>query len=137
MSLLALDTSVAVPLLARSHIAHDIVRKALRGREPVLTAHSQADTYSVLTRLPADARVAPADAVALLEADFGPPLLPDPDVVERLPRILAGLGIAGGAVYDGLIGLAARHHDVPLASRDARALGTYTAVGATVELIAR
>ena len=43
------------------------------------------------------------------------------------------LGIAGGTVYDALVALAAKEHGAALATRDARARGTYDAVG--VELI--
>jgi predicted nucleic acid-binding protein len=45
---------------------------------------------------------------------------------------LSGLGIAGGAVYDALVALAAKEHDMVLATRDARARGTYDAVGVKV-----
>ena len=62
MSPMALDTSVAVPFLMRGHAAHTYVRRRLAGTETVLTAHSLVETYSVLTRLPGDARVAPARA---------------------------------------------------------------------------
>lgn len=55
MSQLAFDTSAAVPLLLRSHVAHASVRRHVKNRQPVLTAHSLAETYSVLTRLPGDA----------------------------------------------------------------------------------
>lgn len=135
MSLLALDTSVAVPLLLRSHDAHNQVRAAIGDRDLVLTAYSLAETYSVLTRLPGDARVAPADAAALIEANFGPPLVSDPATVDALPRVLAAAGVAGGAVYDAVVALAAREHEVPLGTRDARAMGTYAAVGTTVEIV--
>lgn len=40
---------------------------------------------------------------------------------------LAGIGIAGGAVYDALVATAAAQHQVPLATRDLRALRTYRA----------
>jgi predicted nucleic acid-binding protein len=136
VSTLALDTSVAVPLLVRSHAAHAAVRAAIRGRSPVLTAPSQAETYAVLTRLPGDARIAPADAARLLEANFGPAVLLDPATVAGLPRVLATLGLAGGAVYDAMVALAAKQQAVALGSRDARALGTYAAVGVEVEVIA-
>ena len=89
--MLALDTSVAVPLLMRSHQAHSTVVAALSGRHLVLTAHSLAETYSVLTRLPGDARA--------------------------------------------LVGLAAAENSTPLSTRDARALGTYAAVGAVTEVL--
>ena len=52
-----------------------------------------------------------------------------------LPGVLAPLGIAGGAVYDALVGPAARAADIPLATRDARALGTYTTLGVGVQII--
>lgn len=53
-----------------------------------------------------------------------------------LPRVLAPLGIVGQAVYDALAGHAARAAGVPLVTRDARALGTYAALGVDVELCA-
>ena len=135
MTTLAFDTSAAVPLLVRSHTAHASVRRHAAGRAAVLTTHSLAETYSVLTRLPGDARVSTSDAVRLIEANFGTSLpVPDDELV-RLPGVLAPLGIAGGAVYDALVGLAARAAGVPLATRDARALGTYTALGVEVEVI--
>ncbi|SNR45826.1 type II toxin-antitoxin system VapC family toxin [Blastococcus mobilis] len=135
MSVLAFDTSAAVPLVVRSHNAHLAVRRRADGRSAVLTAHSLAETYSVLTRLPGDARVSPTDAVRLIAANFGPALLVPSDDLTHLPRVLAPLNIAGGAVYDALVGLAARSAAVPLATRDARAMGTYAALGVEVEVL--
>lgn len=135
MTALALDTSSAIPFLLRSHTAHAAVRRHSSGRAIVLTTHSQAETYSVLTRLPADARVAADDAVRLLEANFAPPLPVPPEELEHLPRVLAERGIAGGAVYDALVGLAARAAAAPLLTRDARAMATYAALDVTVELV--
>jgi toxin FitB len=131
---LALDTSAAVPFLVRSHTAHATVRRQVAGRTAVLTTHSLAETYSVLTRLPGDARVTVHDAARLIEVNFGAALAPPATDATHLPRVLAPLGIAGGAVYDALVGLAARASDVPLVTRDARALGTYAALGVDVEL---
>lgn len=136
MSRLAFDTSAAIPLLVATHTAHEAVRRQTAGRSAVLTIHSLAETYSVLTRLPGDARLAPDDAVRLIEANFGHPVSAAVDELERVPRVLAALGIAGGAVYDALVGIAARAAQLPLATRDARALGTYTALGVQVEVIA-
>jgi len=48
---------------------------------------------------------------------------------------LSRIGIAGGAVYDGLVALAAREHGMSLATRDARARGTYDAVGVKVIVV--
>ena len=89
----------------------------------------------MLTRLPGDARVTPVDAAILIEANFADPVLLDPDVAATLPSVLAPLGIAGGAVYDALVGLAAARADVPLATRDRRAASTYAVVGVEVELL--
>ena len=135
MTRLAFDTSAAVPLLVRSHTAHSSVRRHAAGRTAVLTAHSLAETYSVLTRLPGDARLTAADAVRLLDANFGPALHVPPGEAGALPQVLAPLGIAGGAVYDALVGLAARAADVRLVTRDARALGTYAALGVEAEIV--
>jgi predicted nucleic acid-binding protein len=90
------------------------------------------ETYSVLTRLPGDLRVAPADAARLLTERFAAPLLLGPQVAGRLPDVLSKLGIAGGAVYDALVALAAAEHGADLATRDARAKATYETVGVRV-----
>lgn len=131
----ALDTSVAVPLLVRSHRAHAEVVDWWNGREVALSGHALAETYSVLTRLPGDARLAPVDAARLLAVRFAPPLLLGQDTSERLPAILSELDIAGGAVYDALVALAASEHSCVLATRDARAKATYDAVGVRLEIV--
>ena len=136
MTALALDTSVAVPLLVRSHRAHEGVVRWGDGREVALSGHALAETYSVLTRLPGDLRLLPEDAATLLAARFAAPLLLGPRVAARLPEVLSGHGIAGGAVYDALVALAAIEHDAELATRDARARDTYAAVGARVVVAA-
>ena len=130
----ALDTSAAVPYLMLSHPAHLMTRQQVAGRTARLTTHSLAETYSVLTRLPGDARVRATDAAALLGANFEDPVAPSSEVSGNLPAVLAPLGIAGGAVYDALVGLAARAAGIVLVTRDARAISTYTVVGATIEI---
>ncbi len=50
----------------------------------------------------------------------------------RLTDTLSHFGIAGGAVYDALVALAAVEHDADLATRHLRAKATYEAVGARV-----
>lgn len=126
------DTSVAVPLLVQTHAAHAAVVRWWHGRDLALSGHALAETYSVLTRLPGDVRLAPADAARLLEERFVAPLLLPGEVTAALPRILSEHGIAGGAVYDALVALAAREHGLRLATRDARARDTYTALGVEV-----
>lgn len=131
----AVDTSVAVPLLVRSHRQHAAVVRWWDGQELALSGHALAETYSVLTRLPGDARLAPADAAELLAARFSSPLVLSSSRSRKLPDTLSGLGIAGGAVYDALVALTARQHGVALATRDARARGTYDAVGVKVIVV--
>ena len=132
----AVDTSVAVPLLVSSHRDHAVVTRWWDGQQVALSGHALAETYSVLTRLPGDARLAPADAARLLDARFAPPLLLSGARARKLPDTLSRLGIAGGAVYDALVALAAKEHEVALATRDGRAKGTYDAVGVEVIVVA-
>jgi toxin FitB len=131
----AVDTSVAIPLVVRSHREHAAVVRWWNGQELALSGHALAETYSVLTRLPGDARLAPADAARLLEARFCAPLVLSQAHARELPGMLSRLGIAGGAVYDATVALAAKEHEVPLATRDARAQGTYDAVGVKVIVV--
>jgi predicted nucleic acid-binding protein len=132
---IAADTSVAIPLVARSRHDHAAVARWWNGQEVALTGRSLAETYYVLTRRPGDARLAPADAARLLKARFSAPLLLSGPRTRKLPDTLSRLGIAGGAVYDALGALAAQEHEVPHATRDARAQGTYEAIGVTVIVV--
>jgi toxin FitB len=133
---LGLDTSVAIPLLVATHQAHAAVVDWWAGREVALSGHALIETYSVLTRLPGDLRVAPADAARLLADRFARPLVLGRDTTARLPDLLSRLEIAGGAVYDALVALAARDHNADLATRDLRARATYEAIGVRVILAA-
>lgn len=135
MTELALDTSVAVPLLVATHAAHSAVIRWWDGRNVALSGHALAETYSVLTRLPGDLRLAPSDAARLIDERFVEPLLLGDDAARRLPQMLGELGIAGGAVYDALVALAALEHGADLATRDARARATYDVLGANVVIV--
>lgn len=130
-----LDTSVAIPLLVDSHEAHALVRSWVAGRPLCLSGHSLAETYSVLTRLPGDARVSPGDAIALIDDNFEDHMVLSAETGAEVHRELARHGVSGGATYDGLVALAAREHGAVLVTRDARARPTYEAVGARVELL--
>ena len=48
---------------------------------------------------------------------------------------LAGLGIAGGAVYDALVGAVSVVERIPLVTRDARAVEVYRALDVNFETI--
>ena len=132
----ALDSSVAIALLVRTHPAHTEVFEWCIGRDLSLCGHALVESYSVLTRLPADIRLTPEDAARALSEGFSSPLVLVSRVAVKLPATLAALGIAGGAVYDAMVGLAAFGSGCPLATRDARARATYEAVGAEVLVVA-
>ena len=130
-----MDTSVAIALLVQTHNAHPTVVDWWQGRDIALSGHALVETFSVLTRLPGDVRLAPSDAARLLSARFVAPLLLGPADSAQLPDVLAGFGIAGGAVYDAIVALAAMRNGCVLATRDARAKITYEAVGAEIDVV--
>lgn len=132
---MAIDASVSIPLLLSSHCHHETVASWAQGRTLGLCGHALAETYSVLTRLPGDARLAPVDAVTLIDENFPVSVQLGARASRSAHRVFARLGIAGGAVYDGLIALAAREHGAVLATPDARARSTYAALGAMTEVI--
>ncbi len=132
MTPLALDTSVAVPLLVTTHQHHAAVVSWWDGREIALSGHALVETYSVLTRLPGDVRLAPVDAARLLKERFSAPLVLGKPAASRIAETLGRLGIAGGAVYDALVALAAAEHGATLATRDGRAKATYETVGVRI-----
>lgn len=125
----AVDSSLAIPLLLRDHEAHARAVTWRSGRQLSICGHAWIETYAVLTRLPGGARVLPDDAIQLLEANFSPPLSPSPDVFVGAVALLATAGVAGGASYDGWVALAALEHRIVLATRDARAEATYRRLG--------
>jgi hypothetical protein len=129
------DTSLAVPLLLRAHVAHERVIQWRAGRLVSLCGHAWLETYAVLTRLPGASRVLPGDAVQLLNSNFGEPMSPRPGTLARSIELFSAAGIAGGATYDGWIALAALDHRASLASRDVRAEATYRRLGVEVEFV--
>ncbi len=129
------DTSVAVPALLASHLAHVQVRDQLAGRVLGLTAHAALETYSVLTRLPGDARLSLDDAATLIAERFDSIIAFAADQAGLLIRTLSHKGIGGGAVYDALIGLTAQQAGGTLLTRDSRARATYLAIGVDHEVL--
>ena len=130
------DTSVSVPAIVENHPAHRSVVAWLRDRPTVLAAHSALETYSVLTRLPGDARLTPVDAAAVIAERFGAPIVLPARRARRLVDELARLGIAGGAVYDAVIAVTADVDGRILVTRDVRAAATYSLVNVTHEFLA-
>jgi predicted nucleic acid-binding protein len=132
---LLVDTSVAVALTVADHEHHDETFEALEGKRLGLAGHAAFETYSVLTRLPAPARRTPATIARLLAATFPQTRFLGPDAGRSLLERLDAIGVAGGSVYDALVGAADVEHRVRLATRDRRALETYRALGVEFELL--
>lgn len=133
---LLVDTSVAVALVVGDHEHHRRTLEALAGRRLGLAGHAAFETFSVLTRLPPPARRTPATVAQLLASDFPHSRFLGAGAAVALFDRLAAAGIAGGSVYDALVGAAAAEHGLPLATRDRRALDTYRKLEVRVELIA-
>jgi predicted nucleic acid-binding protein len=132
---LLVDTSVAVALTVADHEHHETVFGALRDPRLGLAGHAAFETFSVLTRLPSPARRTPATVAHLLAVSFPQSRFLGARAARSLLAEIGTLGIAGGAVYDALVGACAREHGLVLATRDRRALETYRALGVTVELV--
>ena len=130
-----LDTSTAIALVVEDHEAHGATLDAVRGRRLGLAGHAWFETYSVLTRLPPGLRRSPADALRLLARNFPASGFLGEAGAADLGGELARLGISGGAVYDALVGAAARQHRLPLVSANPRARPVYDALGVDLELI--
>jgi predicted nucleic acid-binding protein len=132
---LLVDTSVAVALAVADHEHHEPVFSALGDRPLGLAGHAAFETFSVLTRLPSPARRTPATVAHLMAVSFPHSKFLGARAATSLLAELATLGIAGGAVYDALVGACAKEHGLALATRDRRALETYRALGVNVELV--
>ena len=132
---LLVDTSVAVALAVADHEHHEAVVAAVGARRLGLAGHAAFETFSVLTRLPPPARREPRVVDRLIRASFPASRFLGADETAALLDRLAGLGIAGGAVYDALVGAVAVAQGIPLATRDARAVDVYRTLDVEFELI--
>lgn len=132
---LLLDTSAAVALVLPSHEAHAAVAARVGRAALGLAGHAAVETYSVLTRLPGEQRLSSGAAARVIAADFPASHPLDAAVAATAIARFAEAGIAGGAVYDGLVALAAIDANLPLLTCDRRALATYAALGAVVEFV--
>ena len=108
-----LDTSVLVAAFLGDHENHDAsLDLFLRygKREGCCAAHSLAEVYSTVTRLPGKHRVS-GDQANLLLGEIGRNLtvvaLSDVEYFDAIARASAA-GVVGGAIYDALIGACAR-----------------------------
>lgn len=132
---LLLDTSAAVPLVVASDTAHAAIVTRTSGLTLGMAGHAAIELYSVLTRLPGAARLSAAAAARVLAVDFPAGHALSPEASRQAPAAFAAVGIAGGACYDGLVGLAARQAGVTLLTRDVRAVRTYSLLDVDYELV--
>ena len=130
-----LDTSTAIALMVEDHEAHAATLDAVRGRRLGLAGHAWFETYSVLTRLPAGLRRSPGEVERLLAHNFPASSFLGETEAVALGSELARLGVSGGAVYDALVGAAARQHGRPLLSSDARARPVYEALDVEIQFM--
>ena len=127
------DTSIAVPLVLAKHPLHAAARAAVGSRVLGLSGHAEFETYSVITRLPAPHKLSPATTFALLCKAFPGTAHLGARRGAALLEAAARDGIAGGAIFDALVGAAALEAGLPLISRDRRAQKTYALLGVTIE----
>lgn len=128
--MISCDSSVLIAAFARWHEHHKEAADAV-SQIDALIDQAVIEAFSVLTRLPPSRRAPAALVATFLRHHF-------PASVARLPgppagdviRTAAGTGIAGGAVYDLLIGLTAADAGATLLSLDRRARPAYEAAGA-------
>ena len=114
MTVTAIDTSVIVAALLGWHESHEpalnsLIDVSMGGL--VVPAPALTGAYSVMTRLPAPHRLAPADAFELLSGSFEQRAtvvgLTEKETW-RFLRDTAGRSVAGGSTYDALILACAR-----------------------------
>lgn len=130
-----MDTSVAIALVLADHEQHAAAWQSLSGHRLGLAGHAAFETFSVLTRLPTPARLSPGSARRVMAVNFPGTRHLAAAAAAALLDNLAGAGIAGGSVYDALVGATAREHGLTLVTRDHRAVGTYRALDVDVQLL--
>ena len=134
--MIAVDTSVAIAALSPWHDRHADAADVCR-EDAALPAHALLECYSTLTRMPEPLRISGAVAAHSLERAWGTRILvPPAHLITSLPSTLGRASVEGGSSYDGLVGLTAMAHSLPLVSLDVRAERTYRALGIDYRLIA-
>ena len=90
----------------QSEAAAEIERRLDRKERLATAAHALAEAYAVLTRMPAPHRLAPADALALIEGNFidGTRVIAlDAEGYRSLLKRAPRDGFSGGRTYDAII----------------------------------
>lgn len=132
-----LDTSAALAMVQRENPFHRVALRRLLPTRRGMSGHAAVELLSVLTRLPPPQRLSPAAAVRLQRNNFPDSRFLSATDTGELLQEFAAVGLTGGAVYDGLVGAAAREHKLPLVSCDRRAEPTYRLLGVSYELLQR
>lgn len=129
------DISAALALVQRENPFHLAARARLLACRRGMSGHAAVELLSVLTRLPPPHRLSPAAALRLEEQNFPESRFLSAADTKVLVREFAAAGLSGGALYDGLVGAAARKHKLPLVTCDRRAEPTYRVLAVDYELL--
>lgn len=100
-----------------------------------MSGHAAVELLSILTRLPPPHRLSPVAALRLEETNFPESRFLSATDTKNLLREFAEAGLAGGALYDGLVGATARKYKLPLVTCDRRSEQTYRVLGVNYELL--
>lgn len=130
------DTSAIVSAVIEGATAHVECEQAIRQSGAFAAGHAWFEAVSVLTRMPPDVRLTVADAHRTVERAVSGTRLLSAKEQTQLQRWLASNEVTGGAIYDALVGWVAKVADVPLITRDQRALTTYRRLGIEALVIA-
>ncbi len=109
------DTNCLVAAALAQHEHHratvsDLSRRRAAGQTLVMSAHALLEAFAVLTRLPPPHRLAPGDALTVLDRNWGDAETMALTATEtwRALRDLAAANVGGGRIYDGCIAAGAR-----------------------------
>jgi predicted nucleic acid-binding protein len=107
------DTNVLIAAAIPTHIHHEASHARLariRKTGGACAAHTVAEAFSVLTRLPLPYRLSPADAIRIIEdtSDFCTFVPLSPIEMVRTLRSIAERNIGGGLAFDALLLACAR-----------------------------
>lgn len=116
-----LDTSVLLSAMLSDHVQHAYCQPWLAQAKAgafnaLVSGHSLAELYAVMTRLPRSPRITPAEALQLIQENVASHTVVTLSAQDYggLIEELAQLGVTGGAVYDAVIAKAAERAGVDL-----------------------
>lgn len=113
------DTSVLVAAFVKAHPQHPVAaqwwQKVKAGEiEGIISTHSLAEVYAVLTRLPVQPRISPTVAQQMIQENLKTfqkiPLTPVD--YQGVIAQMVDLNLTGGAIYDALIAQVAQKENV-------------------------